>query len=325
MNKNIISQFELLINSLKTLKNKDVKDRFRIINLQNSLKEIKNFPKKINSGKDLKDIPGIGNGTIRRIDEILKTGKLSEIKIPDKNRQKIINNLMDIINIGEKTAEKLVDEYKIKSVEDLIQKYKKGKIILNEKIVLGLKYYKKFEGKIPRKEVSEIIKIFIKYVSLKVDKDLIIVPCGSYRRKQAYSNDIDILIFHPSKEKKDYISKIVYELSKPISDNNDKPLIVDNLTDKGLTKYMGFCQYKNGKIRRIDIRFIPFKSFYPAILYFTGNSKLNRMMRSIAKKKDYLLNEYGLFYNNKMVKIESEKDIFDLLDIKYLKPEDRSI
>ena len=47
-------------------------------------------------------------------------------------------------------------------------------------------------------------------------------------------------------------------------------------------------------------------------------------MRGIAKKKGYLLNEYGLYkiYKNKKLKIKvnNEYDIFKELNIKFVKP-----
>lgn len=315
MNKKIIEQFTYLIEDIKK-NGHDVKDRYRIIQLKNALKIIENYPKKISDAKDLEGLPGIGKGVLERISEILKTGKLKEITSV-KIKPKVIDELMDVINIGEKVAEKLVETYKIKSVSELIKKHNEGKIELNDKIIMGLKYYKKVEGKIPRKEVTAIVKI-IRSAGKKIDKNLIVTPCGSYRRGNDTSNDIDILLSHQT-EKKDYIHKLVKYLT-----NLEEPFLIDNLTEKGLTKYMGFCQF-NGKVRRIDIRFVPFKSYYSALLYFTGNANLNKIMRSHAKKRKYLLNEYGLYKDSKLVPIESEKDIFDLLGMDYLEPNERNL
>jgi DNA polymerase/3'-5' exonuclease PolX len=95
------------------------------------------------------------------------------------------------------------------------------------------------------------------------------------------------------------------------------------LTENGKTKYMGICNL-NGILRRIDIRFIPYESFYPAILYFTGSKDLNTKMRQLARINGWILNEYGLFdKNKKMMKVSSEKDIFDYLEMNYLSPDKR--
>ena len=47
------------------------------------------------------------------------------------------------------------------------------------------------------------------------------------------------------------------------------------------------------------------------------------MMRGIAKKKGYKLNEWGLYKNNKSISIKNEKDIFKLLEMDYVPPQDR--
>jgi DNA polymerase beta len=48
---------------------------------------------------------------------------------------------------------------------------------------------------------------------------------------------------------------------------------------------MGFCQLDNNPLaRRIDIRYVPYKSYYTALLYYTGSKNFNIEMRSIALK-----------------------------------------
>ena len=139
------------------------------------------------------------------------------------------------------------------------------------------------------------------------------------------SGDIDIIIVHPSvKTKNDtkqinYIEKYVIALKK-------NKFIVDSLTsDDVYTKYMGICKLgKNGNLRRIDIRYMPYESFYSAILYFTGSKDFNKKMRQIAIDMGYMLNEYGLFdTNGKMFIVKSEKEIFDLLGMEYITPDKR--
>ena len=84
---------------------------------------------------------------------------------------------------------------------------------------------------------------------------------------------------------------------------------------------MGFSKYKENPPRRIDIRFVPFESFYSALVYFTGSMELNKQMRVMAKSKKLKLSEYGLFKENgKSLPINSERDIFELLDMEYIVP-----
>jgi DNA polymerase/3'-5' exonuclease PolX len=104
--------------------------------------------------------------------------------------------------------------------------------------------------------------------------------------------------------------------------NDNKPLIIDSMTDKKVkTKFFGFSKYLNNPPRRIDIRFVSYNSYPSALLYFTGSKDLNTKMRSIAKKKGYKLSEYGLFdKNNIPFKVNNERDIFHKLDMEYIPP-----
>jgi DNA polymerase/3'-5' exonuclease PolX len=71
-----------------------------------------------------------------------------------------------------------------------------------------------------------------------------------------------------------------------------------NRSELGKTKYMGFGKYLDNPVRRIDIRFVPYESYFSALLYFTGSAELNKQMRQIAKLKNLTLSEYGLFKEN---------------------------
>lgn len=339
-NEKIVSEFEKLIQQIKIQidiapsTNEYMTNHFRLKQISNALLIIKKYPKKIKSGSDLKDIKGIGKGTIARIDEIIKTGKLSEIKIKksDKKYSEYIEELTQIHGIGHTKAYELVTKYDIKSIEQLKKAYNNGTIELNNIILTGLKYHGVYQEKIPRDEVEKIYE-YINNKAKGINKDLNITVCGSFRRLKSTSNDIDILITHPKirtklqiQNQNNYLIKLVEELKK------DK-FILDDLTDKDYEiKYMGYCQLKIGKheyhIRRIDMRYIPFDSYPTSLIYFTGSAQFNKRMRSLAEQLGYLLNEYGLYKLNGdkkiRIKITSEKDVFDKLGMEYLLPDKRN-
>lgn len=334
MNEKIIDEFQKLLLYLQLLAENEkdskekIKFKFRIESIRRGLKVLMKYPKNIESGKELEHLEGIGKGIISRIDEIIQKGKLSEIRSNKKVMEeiKLLEELTDVIGIGPKIAKKLVNEYKLKSVNDLIERNRKGEIILNDKLLLGLKYYGIYQKNIPRKEVTEIYEYITKLIKNKYP-EYIITFCGSYRRGKTTSNDIDVLITTKNKIKRKHLHEIVTILK-------DVNFLIDDLTD-GFpnTKYMGFCKYKNNPVRRIDIRYIAYESYFTALLYFTGSDQFNRNMRQIAKKKNYKLNEYGLYKldikNGKLIekriKVESEEDVFRAIGMTYSKPEDRNL
>lgn len=330
MNLNIITQFELLVKQIQfdidfSSGKQQTIHTFRLKSILNVIKILKKISYKITKASQLENINGIGDRTIDRIDEILKTGKLSEIKISSDIDKylKIIDELDDVIGIGRKKAYELFKKHNIKSIKDLQLKYKNKQINLPDNIVKGLKYIGKIQDKIPRSEIDEVLTLLHK-VALKIDPQLFITICGSYRRELPTSGDVDVIIVHPSVKSLNETKTINY-IKIFIDALKKKKFIIDSLTEDDVyTKYMGIYKLNNGLLRRIDIRYMPYDSYYSAILYFTGSKDFNRKMRQVAITMGYKLNEYGLFDENGIpFVIKSEKNIFDLLGMEYLTPHKR--
>ena len=329
INSNIINQFELLIKQIKldidfSTGKQQLVHTYRLKSISTVLDIIKNFPKKITRSSQLENIKGVGTKSLQRIDEILKTGKLAEIVIsPDlDNYLKIIDDLDNVIGIGRKKAYELFKKHNVQSITELKKLHKSGKIILPDNISKGLHYIGKIKENIPRSDIDSFLNI-LSDISFDIDPQLFITICGSYRRESKTSGDIDVIIVHPDVQSQDDIKSINY-IELFVSILKKKHIIVDSLTsDDVYTKYMGICKL-NGILRRIDIRYIPYESYYSAILYFTGSRNFNKKMRQIALSMGYKLNEYGLFdENNIRFNVNSEKDIFDLLGMEYLTPPQR--
>lgn len=329
MNQNIIIQFKNLAKQIKfdidtSSGKQQLINMYRLKSILTVVKILEKYKHNITSSEQLKGIKGMGQKSLMRIDEILKTGKLKEIKITGDVEKylKIIDELEDIFGIGRKKAYELFKKHNITSVDQLKQQYDSGKINLPDNIAKGLKYVGKLDDRIPRDEIDEVYKILFQTL-FDIDPILFGVICGSYRRQLSESGDVDFIIVHSQMKTKNDIKKINY-LKKVIDALKNKNFIVDSLTgDDVETKYMGIYKF-NEKYRRIDIRYIPYESFYSAILYFTGSKDFNRKMRQVAVSMGYTLNEYGLYINNKMYHANSEKDIFDKLGMEYVPPSKRN-
>lgn len=326
-NRKIVEEFEKLVEQIKfDIDMNPVKaNYFRLSQIKKVVGILAKFPDEITDSKQLENMPGVGKGSLRRIDEILKSGHLSEIIVEEKHKQylKQMDELEQVYGIGRKTAYTLVKKYNITSVKQLKIAHKAKIVKLPHKIIIGLKYYGVYEENIPRNEMDKI-NLLIKQQVAKIDDKLIYQICGSYRRLKPTSNDIDILLVHPDiktkKNKSDYLIRLVQQLKKI-------NFIIDDLTDKDYTvDYMGFCQLTT-KVRRIDVRFFPYESYYTALMHFTGSGEFNKKIRLLAQSLGYKLSEYGLFKldDNKEIKIKinSEKDVFDKLGLEYLPPEKR--
>ena len=288
---------------------------------------IKDYSKKIETGAQAqKEIGGVGKGIATRIQEFLDTGTLEELEQAISPETRTIMDLTSITGIGEVKAKALMDDYGVTSVDDLVQKYKSGKVKiarnqLTHHIAVGLEYY----ADLQRMSWSEADKISKKIHAAiaSVDNQLFSLSCGSYRRKKKSCGDLDVLVSHPTgTPDDDYLPRVVKELE-------DKGILVGHLTTHGKTKYMGVCKLLPASTgRRVDIRFVEWDSLGAATLYFTGSGKFNKIMRYHANVRGYTLNEYGLFDYTDGVKgtripAQTEEDIFKVLNFKYLKPTER--
>lgn len=241
-----------------------------------------------------------------------------------------ISNFMKIQNIGLKKAIILYDENKITSIEML----KENEHLLNSKQCTGLKYHDHIQKRIPRKEIDSHYNIFT-LIKDKVKFNFVFNVVGSYRRNVSTSGDIDILMYVEDDvqrtDKKSYLNEVVKTMQ------NEGYVPDDGVFALGEKKFMGMCKLKSSDTyRRLDILITTKKEYPFSILYFTGSKSFNILMREQANKVGLVLNEKGFTQYNKKTKdkedfyetvknkiIKNEKDIFDILKIKYTEPENR--
>lgn len=338
--KNVVIEVlsQLLVQTEKQIQQTRGKEReaheYRLKSFKKAIASLKKYPKNITSGSEAAELEGIGKGIASRIDEILATGTLKELEkvVPVSNDMQVMNDLATISGIGEVSAQKYAD-MGVTSVADLKNKVKKGVVQVTHHVQVGLTYYDDIKQKIPHEEISQLSDTF-KTIVLQVYPDLLIEVCGSYRRKKAFSGDIDILMAHHSiQTEEDLITSDIHYLQDVITALTKSGFLVGHLTHQGDTKYMGVCMHPDKRVgHRIDIRFVPYESYHTARLHFTGSYQLNIQMRNIALSQGYRLSEWGLFLLNgkhgdkgKRVPIASEADVFSILGIRFLEPEEREI
>ncbi|GMI09733.1 hypothetical protein TrVE_jg2930 [Triparma verrucosa] len=128
-----------------------------------------------------------------------------------------------------------------------------------------------------------------------------------------------------------------FRRKSPAFDKSEIPAEAEAPTAHLTYSYMGIA--KLGKHhRRIDIKFYPYNQKPFAQLYFTGNAYFNRSMRLYAKMVGYSLSDHGLcktsrkkisgkwYVTAKQASLvaKTEKDVFDLLGLKWVEPADRN-
>ena len=202
MNKNIINQFRLLIEQIKldidySYGKQQLVNTYRLSAVKQVLKIIENFPVEIKSSDQLKGIKKVGKKSLARIDEILSTGALSEIKINKESFEylNIMTELEEVFGIGRKKAYELFMKHSITSIDDLKKKAKEGLINLPEYVLKGLEYVGKLNNEIPRSQIEKISEMLAD-ITFNISPKLFGTTCGSFRREKQFSGDIDFLLFH---------------------------------------------------------------------------------------------------------------------------------
>jgi DNA polymerase/3'-5' exonuclease PolX len=168
--------------------------------------------------------------------------------------------------------------------QDILARYKAGDIVGGIKITPALEICARnmVVGRFKHEEAGVISRFFKG------------IPCGSFRRAKETVGDLDIVCFN----REDYLQNVSQ---------------LDFIIGSGDKKTSGL---KMG--RQVDIRV----GDWATVLYLTGSKEFNISQRSIAKKMDFTLNEYGLFYSNgtRLDTGNSEEEIFKHLGMEYVMP-----
>ncbi len=316
----ILQIFQDLLDYHLTLNNSR-ESEFRINSYEKIIKELKKIDK-IENINDLKNINVLGKKSIDKIKIILKTNKLPQHNNIKYNLQKIkiLKNFQNIYGIGPSMSKKLYNNG-IKNINDLKKKVKKKEIVLTNAQKTCLKYYNNLKTRIKYDEITIItnqLKKDIKKEKIKCE----LLNAGSYAMKKSSSGDIDyIIVFDKNNYNYLDIKKLIRNL---LIKNNYYIANLSNGSEKDI--YL-IKMNKKSKVHQMDIGFCEIKHKYFYILYFSSSRDFSKKIRLHASKKGYKLNEKGL-YDKKSGKLinfqpKSEKEIFNYLDMDYIRPENR--
>ena len=334
-----------ILNELKFYNKKYVKDSFKANSYAKAIEIIENLNGELNNSTQIKDLPGIGKAMLDKFNEFISTKQVKNLnslreKYPEGaeeyKKEKIKEIFMQIHGIGDARAQEIID-LNIFTIEELkkrkdekIRGKKKNLPLLDDKQQKGLNYFEETNERIPRAEIVEFEKLFKKEFlellntnneSLENHKFEIV---GSYRRGKPDSGDIDFIFTSYNNNK-----LIYYDFIKLLVKKN---IIVAQLTN-GDSKSMVIAKLTpESKARRVDFLYSPQEEYAFSILYFTGSKEFNTAMRQHALNHQLTLNEHGIHKINKAKEktekitnpaFNSEKDIFDYLNMIYKEPNER--
>ena len=261
---------------------------------------------------ELQEIPGVGKSIAGIIEEVLDTDGSRQLEELRESLPRGVRELMELEGVGPKTAMRLQRELGIVSIDDLEAAAKaqrlRGLKGLGEKseenILRAIEEHRMMQGRFLLGAVLPVIVDLVSYMS-ESEASLEVEVAGSARRRRDTVGDIDLLV--ASNEAEDVVRRFV---SMP-------PVI--RVLSEGVTKSTVVLE----KNLQVDLRVIPPEDYGAALQYFTGSKEHNVKLRTIAVKKGYKLNEYGLFDRETEEKVagEDEEGIYRTLGMDWMEPE----
>jgi len=260
----------------------------------------------------LNNIPGVGEGIAKKIEEFLTTGKLEYY---EKLRETIpdgVVKLIDISEVGPKTAKLLYEELGVDNIEKLEKAVRQHQVKdlpgMGEKsetnILRGIELYKRRKERVLLGTALPLAEEIVESLRQLKEMDKINFA-GSLRRKKETIGDIDILVTSQKPEK---IMKTFTSLPQ-----------VREILAEGPTKSSVITK----EDIHVDVRVVEPISFGAALQYFTGSKAHNIKLRELAIKRGLKINEYGVFDSETGQRIagKKEEEVYRILDLPFIPPE----
>ena len=271
------------------------------------------------SGK-LEDIPGIGSGIAKKIDEYLATGEMQKYKEALSGIPPGLLTLLDIQTLGAKTIKLMHDELGVASLSDLKKVIADGRLAalrgMGDKKVENIrKGIELFEKASQRVSIWAALRVAASLIDHLKESGLVdrIEAAGSLRRMKETVGDIDILVCAKKSGGKDG-ARIIERFTRAPG--------VKRVLAAGATKASVMVATEDGE-RQVDLRLVDRSSYGAALQYFTGSKAHNIKLRSMAKDKGLKISEYGVFKGERKIAGAAEEEVYATLGLAWVPPEMR--
>jgi len=263
---------------------------------------------------ELEEIPGIGKGIAEKIQEFLQTGTSTYYEELRASLPPGITTLMSVSEVGPKTAMLLYERLGIKTIDELEQACREGKVRTlprlgpktEENILKGIALLRRAKERLPIGQVLPHAQDLVE--SLRALKEVRQVSvAGSLRRMKETIGDIDILV---TSTKPDPVMDVFTAFPRVTQVLAKGPTRSSVVLDVGI---------------QADVRVVEPESFGAALQYFTGSKDHNVKLRERAVKKGLKINEYGVFKvaGDRRIAGRTEEEVYAAVGLPWIPPEIR--
>lgn len=286
---------------------------FKVRAYENAIAGIESHPGDVTSltKAELTKIKGVGGSTADKIRELIDTGSVDKIERLRKIYPPAFVELTRIPGLGPKTLKLVRSELGVENLDDL--KAALDAQQLRELPGLGKTSEEKIAKAIDRLGLHGKDRRTPIVDALPLARDLTAelaaiegvtdaTWCGSLRRFSDTIGDIDIVVATTAPEPvMNHIAN--HQSATEVIGHGDTKTSI--LTQSGL---------------QVDVRAVTPDQYGSAILYFTGSKSHNIALRQRAMDRGWLLNEYGLLEDDKVIASETEEGIYAALEMPWIPP-----
>ncbi|MBI2871664.1 MAG: DNA polymerase/3'-5' exonuclease PolX [Chloroflexi bacterium] len=290
---------------------------FKIRAYQRAARTIEHLPvelaRYVQEGKELRELPGIGEAISKKVQELLSTGRLQYYEGLKSEFPDGLLKLMDVPGVGPKTAMRICQDLGISTVEALEKAAQDGRLAelprLGQKSAENiLRHIRSLRSKEDRILVGRALPLAEEVMAeLRQRCPGIghINAAGSLRRWRETVGDIDIMGTACDPE------QVIDALVK-------LPMVVEVLAH-GPKKASVYVQAGV----QIDLRFVPEEAYGSLLQYFTGSQQHNIRLRDYANRMGLSLSEYGIKHvdTGEVEQFSDEEAFYSRLGLQYIPPE----
>jgi len=290
-------------------------DRFRINSYRKVARVISEMPTDVEAllaSSRLAETPGIGKSSLAKIEEFVKTGRITAHQDLLKKIPVELLDMLKIPGMGPKGVKAVYEKLNVTNIAGLKRAIASGSLaglagFGNKKaaaITKGIEFLESATGRIRLDQALEASGLVCDFLS-NLPGIQKIQSAGSLRRCVETIGDVDILV--------------AAENGQRVISAFTGAEFVQDVIAAGPTKGSAIVRTPEVPVH-VDVRVVPKASFGAAAQYFTGSKQHNVQLREIAVKAKLKLNEYGLFKGDKTVAGAEECKIYRHLGLDYIDP-----
>ena len=282
--------------------------------------------------KALEDIPGVGPSIGEKIEEYIKIKHVKEYEKLKKAIPVDIEGLSSVEGIGPKTILRLYKKLGIKTRDQLEKTASAGKLVkagfgkkTEENILKGIGFLKKEHGRYLLGEIMPTAEAILEKIRALPEVQSAEFG-GSLRRMMETVGDLDFIAF--SDKPAGVIEKFLKfpEVKSVHSKGKHKALVrlnIDPAQSNSADRHQK-GRTLGGASTDADLAVISPKSLGSALIAWTGDKQHNIALRTLAEKKGWMLNDYGLWHGKILLASKTEEEVYKKLGMDWIPPEIRN-